>query len=178
MPKDLEKRTANRDAVPVGQFIKEVLAQQPSFASKPIGEWKDLVGESVARHCVPRSLKNGCLVVLARNSVWKHHLELNKEALLRRINERWGRRVITDIRIRVGEIEEVSEALDANYRKLQKLAPKKVPKRKKKPTLRKLTDVEKDFIASLKDKDLQKMAAKLLRLTPEEPQESPQNSCP
>lgn len=178
MPKDLEKRTANTEAVPVGQFIKDVLAQQPSFASKPLGEWKDLVGESVARHCVPRSLKNGCLVVLARNSVWKHHLELNKEALLRRINERWGRRVITEIRIRVGEIEEVPETLDANYRKLQMLAPKKVRKRKKKPILRKLTDVEKHFIASLKDKDLQKMAAKLLRLTPEPSTESSENSRP
>ncbi|ROQ89889.1 DUF721 domain-containing protein [Desulfosoma caldarium] len=171
MPKDLQKRTSNPQAVPLGQFIKEVLAQQPSFASKPLGEWKDLVGESVARHCAPRSLKNGRLVVVARDSVWKHHLELNKEALVRRINERWGRRVVAEIRVRVGEIEEVSAILDANYKRLQKIKPKKAPKRKKKPLLRKLTDAEKEFIASLKDKDLQKMATKLLRLTHEEPTE-------
>ncbi len=168
MQEDSRKRVSLLKPVPVGQFIKDVLAQQPSFASKPLGDWKELVGESVARHCTPRSLKNGCLVVIARDSVWKHHLELNKEALLRRINERWGRRVITEIRIRVGEIEEVSDKLDANYEKLQKLAPKKASKRKKKPTLRKLTEAEKAFIASLKDKDLRKMAERLLRLTPDE----------
>lgn len=172
MQENVRGRDSNAEAVPVGQFIKEVLAQQPSFACRPLGEWKELVGESVAQHCTPRSLKNGRLVIIAQDSVWKHHLELHKEALRQRINERWGRLVVQEIVIRVGEVHEVSETLDANYRKLQNLAPRKTPKRKKKPVSRKLTEAEKDFIASLPDKDLRKMAEKLLRFTPASSEDS------
>lgn len=171
MQKDSRDKADTGQAVAVGGFIKDVLAQHPSFASKPLGDWKELVGESVARHCLPRSLKNGCLVIVARDSVWKHHLELNKEALMGRINALWGRRVIEEIRIRVGEIEEISEDLDANYRKLQKLTPKKVRKKVRRPALRKLTEAEKELIASLPDKELRAMGKKLLQLVPQDPEE-------
>lgn len=168
MPEDSRDKAGKRPAVPVGQFIKDVLAQHPSFASKPLGDWTELVGESVARHCVPKSLKNGCLLIVARDSVWKHHLEMHKEALMRRINALWGRHVIEEIRVRVGEIDDLPEDLDANYRRLQKIAPKRVRKKAPRPVLRKLTEAEKELIASLPDKDLRAMAEKLLRLVPEE----------
>jgi len=172
MPEDVHSRADRRDAVPLGQFIKDVLAQHPSFASKPLGDWKELVGEHVARHCVPRSLKDGVLLVVARDNVWKHHLELNKEALVQRINEQWGRRVVLEVRIRVGEVENADEALEANYRKLQKVTPKRSRTRKKKVAFRKLTKAEKELVASLPDRELQKMAERLLRLTPAEPSQT------
>jgi hypothetical protein len=172
MQKDSRDKAGTGQALAVGQFIKDVLAQHPSFASRPLGDWKELVGESVARHCLPRSLKNGCLVIVARDSVWKHHLEMHKEALMERINALWGRRVIEEIRIRVGEIDEAFENLDANYRKLQKVAPKKVRKKNRRPPLRKLTEAEKELLASLPDKELRAIGEKLLRLIPEDPEAS------
>ncbi len=168
MQEDSQDKAGKRSAVAVGQFIKDVLAQHPSFASKPLGDWKELVGEGVARHCVPKSLKNGCLLIVARDAVWKHHLEMHKEALIRRINTLWGRRLIEEIRVRVGEVDDLPEDLDANYRKLQKIAPKRGRKKAPRPVLRKLTEAEKELIASLPDQELRKLAERLLRLVPEE----------
>lgn len=172
MQGDSQDKAKKGTAVAVGRFIKDVLAQHPSFASKPLGDWEDLVGESVARHCVPKSLKNGRLVIIARDSVWKHHLEIHKDALMRRVNTLWGRQLIQEIHVRIGEIDELPEDLDANYRRLQKIAPKKTRRKAPRPPLRKLTDADKALIASLPDKELRKMAEKLLRLVPKDPPES------
>ncbi|SMC20512.1 Protein of unknown function [Desulfacinum hydrothermale DSM 13146] len=167
-PEEERASRAKIQAEPLRAFVKEVLARHPSFASNPLGDWKDLVGEHVARHTVPRSLKNGRLVIVARDGVWKHHLEINKEALRERINALWKKEVVRQIAVRVGEVEELNPELDANYRRLQKIKSKKVPRRRKKPTLRPLTPEEKKLLASLSDPELKKMGERLLRLTPAE----------
>ena len=66
----------------VGLFIK----QHPAFTPNPLGDWQELVGESIARYCQPQSLKKKVLTVIAHDSVWKYHLELLKDSLLAKIN--------------------------------------------------------------------------------------------
>ncbi len=168
-PMEENKSTGTRSAEPLRAFVKEVLSRHPSFASNPLGDWKDLVGEPVARHTVPRSLKNGRLVIVARDGVWKHHLEINKEALRERINALWGKLVVREISIRVGEVEDLNPELDANYRRLQKLQSKRRTRRRKKPTLRPLTHEEEKLLQSLSDPELRKLGERLLRLVPADP---------
>ena len=49
------KRSDRGGGIKVGPLLKNVLGQHPSFTANPIGDWKDLVGEQVARYTVPRS---------------------------------------------------------------------------------------------------------------------------
>jgi hypothetical protein len=148
----------------VGSLLTKFLGRHPAFTANPIGDWKDLVGEQVARYTVPKSLKNKVLVILAHDSVWKHHLEQLKEVLTEKINCRRSERIIEKITIKVAEMPESAPLLNPAHKKLEKIkAAKTAARRKSKAPTRKLTPEEQSLIKNLPDPDLQKIAEKLLR---------------
>jgi len=152
----------------VGPLLTKYLERHPAFAANPIGDWKDLVGEQVARYTVPKSLKNKVLVILAHDSVWKHHLEQLKEVLKEKINCTRSERVVEQITIKVAEMPELVPVLNPAHKKLEKIkAAKTVAHRKSKTPTRKLTSEEQSLIKNLPDPDLRKMGEKLLRHIPE-----------
>lgn len=152
--------------LPLGSLLKELLKRHPSFSASPLGDWRDLVGEQVARYSQPVSLKKRVLVVLAYDSIWKHHLELNREVLLEKINERAPESIVEKIVIRVGELSEDAPVLNSACLQLKKLsATRSLQKRKKKNPLRQLTPEEKEMIQSLPDPDLRAIGTRLLRRT-------------
>ena len=151
----------------IGSLLRSVLGSHPSFSASPLGDWSDLAGELVGRYSQPTSLKKKVLTVTAYDSVWKHHLEMNKEALLAKINANRPEPLVEKIVIRVGEVPESRPALNPNQKLLEKIDSKRArPKKKKKPTLRKLTPEEKALIKSLPDPELRAVSERLLRLTP------------
>ncbi|HYA41621.1 MAG TPA: DUF721 domain-containing protein [Syntrophobacteraceae bacterium] len=152
----------------VGPLLTEYLEQHPAFAANPIGEWKELVGEQVARYAVPKSLKNKMLVILAHDSVWKHHLEQLKEVLAEKINCRRPERVVEQITIKVAEMPELAPPLNPAHTKLEKIkAAKHAARRKSKAPTRKLTPEEQSLLKHLPDPDLQKIGEKLLKRIPD-----------
>ncbi|MFZ2444980.1 MAG: DUF721 domain-containing protein [Syntrophobacteraceae bacterium] len=151
----------------VGPLLKEFLGSRPAFAANPIGDWSELVGEQVARHTRPKSLKKKVLVIAAHDSVWKHHLEQYKEVLAERINGGRAETVVEEIVIRVAEIPESAPVLNPAHKSLEKIKAKKGGARKKaKNPLRKLTPEEQKLLKSLPDPDLRELGAKLLRRIP------------
>ena len=157
--------------LPVGSLLRGVLESHPSFSANPLGDWSALAGDLVGRHSQPISLKNKVLKVVAYDSVWKHHLELNKELLLEKINRGRPEPLVEKIVIQVGEVPAMLPALNPNQRLLEKIDTKRPrPKRRKKPTLRKLTAEEKALIKSLPDPDLRAVSERLLRLLPLSPE--------
>ena len=159
-------RPAKKGGWRIGEVVKRALEGQEAFSANPLGDWKELVGEQVACYSRPESLKKKRLLVVVHDSVWKHHLEINKELILDRING--GRRepLVERISIKVGDILSAHPELNPNYKKLRKLKAKKMRPSGKKASKRPLTPEEKAFLEGLPDAELRRLGARLLKLTP------------
>jgi hypothetical protein len=160
------KRPDRGGSIKVGPLLKNFLELHPSFTAKPIGDWKDLVGEQVARYTVPRSLKDKVLTVLAHDSVWKHHLEQCKEILQEKINGSCPKPIVEKIVVKVAEMPESAPVLNPAHQNLEKIKGKRTAVRKKKTPARKLTPEEQSLIKNLPDPDLREIGAKLLKRIP------------
>jgi len=154
-------------------MLKKYLEQHPAFTANPIGDWKDLVGEQVARYSVPRSLKNKVLVIIAHDSVWKHHIEQYKEILAEKINGGRSERIVEQIVIKVAEMPDSAPVLNPARKDLEKIKARRYSVHKKsKAPAGKLTPEEQTLVKSLPDPDLRKIGAKLLKRIPAEAAES------
>jgi len=151
----------------VDALLMSFLKKHPAFKANPLGEWNELVGPQVARYSQPKSLKKKILTVSVYDSIWRHHLELNKEALLEKINRGRAEPLVEKIVIRVGEIPEELPVLNPNHRLLEKVKTKTVrPGKSRKPPVRKLTDEEKELLSKLTDPELRALGKKLLQRLP------------
>jgi hypothetical protein len=151
----------------VGHLVSQLIDRHPSFSANPLGDWKDLVGEQVARYCQPQSLNKKVLTVAAYDSVWKHHLELLKEALTEKINRGRPESLVEKIIVRVCELPEGTTRLTADYRSpRQSGAGKTGERRRRKTPARQLTADEKAFLKDLQDPDLRALGTRLLKRTP------------
>jgi len=151
----------------VGPLVGMIIARHPSFATNPVGDWGELVGEPVAHYCQPRSLKEKVLVVVAYDSVWKHHLELHKSALMEKINLGRVEPLVERIVIRVGELPETAPPLNPTRQGRAKTGTGKTPlKKRKKTPSRPLTKVEKAVLMGLPDADLRAVGSRLLKRIP------------
>ncbi len=151
----------------IGPLLRAFLGRLPAFSASPLGDWRELVGDQVARYSQPKSLKQKVLTVTAYDSVWKHHLELNKEALIEKINKDRPEPIVEKITIRVGELAQSAAVLNPHRRELEKLGSKRSKgKKKERITLRELTEEEKELIKKLPDPELRSIGKRLLRRIP------------
>jgi hypothetical protein len=165
---------ANRGGdIKVGTLLKGFLEHHPAFVANPIGDWKDFVGEQVARNSTPGSLKNKVLVVVTHDSVWKHHIEQYKELLVEKINAGRAEPIVDKIVIKVGEVRGAEPVLNPAHKTLEKIKGKRSAVRKKqKVRVRKLTPEEQLLIKNLPDPELRKIGEKLLKRVPASEAES------
>lgn len=64
--------------------------------------WNKVVGDDIAIHAQPDIIRGNVLWLKVSDQVWMHQLHLQKNTLLRSINDKLdGRTTITDIRFRV-----------------------------------------------------------------------------
>ena len=68
-------------------------------------QWPGIVGEHVAAHTRPESIRFKKLYVIADSSVWVQQLAFLKPSLLASVNTAAGNPVVADIVLRVGEVE-------------------------------------------------------------------------
>jgi predicted nucleic acid-binding Zn ribbon protein len=66
-----------------------------------LGRWPAVVGEQLAAHCVPVSLRNGTLTIAAYESAWGAQLGWLEAELLRRLDDAIGAGVVTRIAVRI-----------------------------------------------------------------------------
>jgi hypothetical protein len=152
----------------LGQLARAVLGDHPAFSANPLGDWAELAGEQVARYSQPVSLKKKVLLIVAHDSVWKHSLEMEKDALKAKINHGRPEPLVEKIVIKVGEVPETLPALNPGSRELEKSGRKRYrPKKLIKIPSRKLTPEDKELIRRLHP-DLKKAAERLLKKTPDD----------
>jgi len=69
-----------------------------------VGAWNEIVGESVARHSQPRSIRNQILFIDVAHPTWMQHLQFLKPTLLNQVNTFLGGPLIQDIRFKLGKV--------------------------------------------------------------------------
>ncbi|HVP79804.1 MAG TPA: DUF721 domain-containing protein [Thermodesulfobacteriota bacterium] len=69
-----------------------------------VGTWSEIVGESVAGHSQPRSIRNQILFVDVAHPTWMQQLQFLKPTLLNQVNAFLGEPLIQDIRFKLGKI--------------------------------------------------------------------------
>jgi len=69
-----------------------------------LGAWNEIVGESVAGHSQPRSIRSRVLLIEVSHSTWMQQLQFLKPTLLEKVNNFLGEPLIQDIRFKLGKI--------------------------------------------------------------------------
>ncbi|HJU05747.1 MAG TPA: DUF721 domain-containing protein [Nitrospiraceae bacterium] len=67
--------------------------------------WSEIVGSQIAAHTRPDAIRFRKLYLIAENSVWLQQLTFLKPSLLEKINLAAGGAVLTDIVLRMGEVD-------------------------------------------------------------------------
>ncbi len=65
--------------------------------------WNQIVGEEIAHHAQPVSLKNGSLVIAVDHPVWLQELErFHKPMILQKVQARVGKQTVKQVFFRIG----------------------------------------------------------------------------
>jgi predicted nucleic acid-binding Zn ribbon protein len=71
--------------------------------SEVMSAWKQIVGDFIAAHSAPVSLREGVLYVRVLQPALHYQFEtISKSEILRKLKQRFGGKIIKDIRFRVG----------------------------------------------------------------------------
>ena len=104
----LPERKARPDRLSVvGDLLPKLMQQlglrERLHEAEVIEAWTQVVGEFIAAHSAPMSLREGTLFVRVLQPALHYELEcVSKAGILRKLKQRFGAKVIRDIRFRVG----------------------------------------------------------------------------
>ncbi len=87
---------------PISDFMAKLARQ---FADQPVvvevvlkGQWKNLMGERIARNSLPSGFQDGILQVETSDERWLEELSRFSEDIRKRINAFFGKEVVRTIR--------------------------------------------------------------------------------
>lgn len=84
--------------------IKSLEIDVPLKTYSILGAWNEIVGESVAAHSQPHSIRNRILFIDVAHPTWMQQLQFLKPTLLEKVNTFLGESLIQDIRFKLGKI--------------------------------------------------------------------------
>lgn len=64
-----------------------------------LNRWDSLVGKQISKQCTPVEIKEGVLVVKAKNNIWKQELAQRQDDLLNLLNGRIKSSLVKKIKI-------------------------------------------------------------------------------
>ncbi|MFA5074124.1 MAG: DUF721 domain-containing protein [Nitrospirota bacterium] len=76
-------------------------------------QWQKTVGEGIARHAQPLSLRGRKLTLIVDSPAWMQQLSLLKPEIIRKVNESLGRETVQQILVKPGEIMPMPVATEA-----------------------------------------------------------------
>lgn len=92
--------------------IKNEIAGNRVFAV-----WDEAVGDVIAKNAQPQFFKKGILLIGTTNSVWAQELSLMSQQLIKTLNERLGKDLIKEIKLRATAIEKGAFNLNGETKK-------------------------------------------------------------
>jgi hypothetical protein len=90
--------------------LKSLEIDVPLKTYSIVGAWYEIVGESVAEHSQPRSIRNQTLFIDVTHPTWMQQLQFLKPTLLDQVNAFLGESLIQDIRFKLGKVSAPSPA--------------------------------------------------------------------
>lgn len=85
------------------KLIQQLGLSERLRESEVIDAWKQIVGEFIAGHSAPVSLREGVLYVRVLQPALHYQFEqISKAEILRKLKQRFGAKIIREIRFRVG----------------------------------------------------------------------------
>jgi predicted nucleic acid-binding Zn ribbon protein len=84
----------------ISSFIREQGLENKMAENRLLNSWNDLLGKNVARLTRELYIRNSTLYVHLNSSVIRHELMMIKGDIIRRLNEKAGKEIITDIVLR------------------------------------------------------------------------------
>lgn len=85
------------------RFMQRLGLKERLHESEVIEAWSKIVGEFIAAHSAPVALREGVLYVRVLQPVLHYELEqVSKIEILRKLKQRFGGKIIRDVRFRVG----------------------------------------------------------------------------
>jgi predicted nucleic acid-binding Zn ribbon protein len=92
---------------PISDIVKTVFERfesERTFSKEDIeGQWKELVGDTAAKHTRPAALRKGALTVFVDSSGWMQEMVMKKRKILKQLKMRFGKDRISGIHFRIGE---------------------------------------------------------------------------
>ena len=89
------------DVQSLGDLIREFIASHKGSTyldeMKVLDSWKEIVGPFIASHTIDLSIKNGVLYVRVDSDVLRNELSYSKSLLIKNLNNRVGKEIITEI---------------------------------------------------------------------------------
>jgi predicted nucleic acid-binding Zn ribbon protein len=96
-----DKWQAPGDVLP--KLMQQLGLKERLHEGEVIDAWKQIVGDFIASHSAPVSLKAGTLYVRVLQPALHYQFEtISKREILKKLKERFGSRVVRDVRFRVG----------------------------------------------------------------------------
>ncbi|MFG2132578.1 DUF721 domain-containing protein [Streptomyces sp. NPDC048751] len=98
-------RADGRDPMALGAAINRLLTERgweaPAAVGGVMGRWPEIVGEDVAKHCVPERYDEDerVLVVRCDSTAWATNLRLLAPTLVARLNEDLGHGAVKQIKV-------------------------------------------------------------------------------
>jgi len=74
--------------------LNEAVIQEQIF-----NNWESLVGKKISKQCKPVEIRDGELILQAKNTIWKHELGQRQEDLLNLLNGRIKSSFVKKIKI-------------------------------------------------------------------------------
>lgn len=79
-------------------FFKAAGMQERFEENLAFAFWDNCVGKEIARHTDPHKVVKGILFVKVDNDVWRHELAFFKHEIIEKLNDKIGKKAITDIK--------------------------------------------------------------------------------
>ena len=87
----------------VPQLVQKLGLSERLHEEEVAGAWKSIVGDFIAAHSAPVALREGVLLVRVLQPSLHYQFErISKPEILRKLKQRFGGRVIRDVKFRVG----------------------------------------------------------------------------
>ena len=129
------------------RFIKDYGLEAGLTFTTVKDQWAKLVGNTIAAHTCPDTVKNGTIFIIVDTPQWMHHLSFYKQEICLKLS----RFNITEVRFRLGKLPEGEESHKTGGRGISEVE---------------LTEDDKRFIEntvrSIKDDDLKKKFTDLI----------------
>ncbi len=102
-PDDVTRNRPVKDLSSVlGDVLKSWKLDENLQAEEVTAVWKEITGEFVGKNSAPDKLKRGVLTVRVSQPAIHHTLTMKKKDILTRLQDRFGKTVIKDVKFRIG----------------------------------------------------------------------------